>query len=265
MRRGACYLYVIKGAGVGTAVDSGRRREGHYMFAALKSGLAVSVLGSALALSGAALAEDKTGTNHDTSAAAEAGHVADLAMAQDLYAYGVRAQDVLSVLTAAKITGAISTSDVEREAETKENEGGAVAEQGTGAEAPAEYEDMIAMAREMAAGNDAMLDMVADVEEAGTRGRYQGPSKTRRGLLAGRTDIFRIDYRGGYLAELAVVGDGDTDLDLVITDENGNVICKDTSYSDKLYCSWTPRWTGVFVVAVVNHGLIRNTYYLLTN
>ena len=51
----------------------------------------------------------------------------------------------------------------------------------------------------------------------------------------------------------------------VLADENGNAICVDTSFADKLYCSWTPAWTGPFIIAVKNQGRIRNTYYILTN
>ncbi|MEX0285829.1 MAG: hypothetical protein AB3N23_14570, partial [Paracoccaceae bacterium] len=84
-------------------------------------------------------------------------------------------------------------------------------------------------------------------------------------LRAGRTDVFESPFYGGLLAEVAVLGDGDADLDVLITDANGNTICIDRSYSDKIYCSFTPAWDGYFYVAVVNQGRIRNSYYLLTN
>ena len=48
-------------------------------------------------------------------------------------------------------------------------------------------------------------------------------------------------------------------------DENGNVICYDVSWSDKLYCDFTPAWDGYFYVTVQNMGGSRNSYYLMTN
>lgn len=101
-------------------------------------------------------------------------------------------------------------------------------------------------------------DMVADVEEAGPRRCCRAPSKTRRGQLVGRPGIFRIDDHGGYLA---VVGDGETDL--IVTDENGNLSCKDGSSANEHSCAWTPRWSGV--IAAMNRGLIRTANCLLTN
>ena len=50
-----------------------------------------------------------------------------------------------------------------------------------------------------------------------------------------------------------------------MADENGNTICLDRSYSDRLYCSFTPAWTGNFTIVVKNMGRIRNSYYILTN
>jgi len=74
-----------------------------------------------------------------------------------------------------------------------------------------------------------------------------------------------VPFYGGREAEIAILGDGDADLDLLVTDENGNTICLDRSYSDRLYCSFTPAWNGNFLVVVKNMGRIRNSYYILTN
>lgn len=124
---------------------------------------------------------------------------------------------------------------------------------------------MLAAAKDFAAGDEALLGLIEDAEAEGVRGRIGGASKTLSRLLAGRTDIFKVPFYGRRLAELAIVGDGDADLDLLVTDENGNTMCVDRSYSDKRYCSWTPAWDGYFYVAVKNMGRIRNSYYILTN
>jgi len=210
-------------------------------------------------------AQDKTGSNMSPEASGKQGAVAQLAMAQELYAYGLDAKNALAVLTAAQITLSIDVKDVEREVENKATEGSMATEDGEGADMPASAEMMLASAMELAAGDPTVTGLIEDVKAESGRGRVGGPSRTLSRLNAGRTDIFRVPYRGGSLAELAIIGDGDADLDLLVTDENGNHICRDTSYSDKLYCSWTPRWDGYFLVGVVNQGRIRNSYYILTN
>lgn len=219
-----------------------------------------------VSLGSVGFAQDKTGTNVTEGAEGQQGPVAQLAMAQNLYAYGVANKNALAVLTAAQITLSIDVKDVERDAEDKATEGAAeVADDGEGADAPVDGAAMLAKARELSAGDDIMTGLIDDVADEGGRGRIGGPSRTLKRLNAGRTNIFKVPFYGGRLAELAIVGDGDADLDLLVTDENGNTVCRDVSYSDRLYCSWTPRWDGYFLIGVINQGRIRNSYYILTN
>lgn len=212
-----------------------------------------------------AAAEDKSGVNAAAASAGEGGAVAQLAMAQDLYAYGVAKQDALSVLAAARITQSITPEDVERDVETKPTEGMEVSEEGEGVDSPVTAEMMFDTAMELAGGDPAITGLIEDAKAEGARGRVGGASRTLSRLKAGHTDIFRTAFYGGQLAEIAILGDGDADLDLLVTDENGNTICLDRSYSDQLYCAFTPVWTGDFVIVVKNMGRIRNSYYILTN
>jgi hypothetical protein len=133
------------------------------------------------------------------------------------------------------------------------------------AEAPVTAEAMFAKARELAADDDAVLGLIDDALAEGSRGRIGGAVEWLSRLPAGQTDVWEIPFYGNSYAEVAVVGDGDANLDVAITDENGNVICYDVSWSDKLYCDWTPAWDGYFYVTVQNTGGSRNSYYLLTN
>ena len=64
---------------------------------------------------------------------------------------------------------------------------------------------------------------------------------------------------------MTVVGDGDTDLDLYVYDQNGNLIDKDVDYTDNCVCTFVPRWTGLFVIKIVNRGSVYNRYVLRTN
>lgn len=209
--------------------------------------------------------EDKSGTNTAPSMEAEAGAVSQIAMAQDLYEYGVAAGDALSVLAAARIAASVELTDSDFTPTQEAKEGADTTEDGEGVDAPISAEDMMATAKELAAGDPALESLVEDAMAAGSRGRIGGASKTLSRLPAGYRDIFEIPFYGGRYAEIAIVGDGDANLDALVTDENGNAICVDTSYSDKLYCSFTPAWDGYFYVVVDNVGRVRNSYYLVTN
>lgn len=214
-------------------------------------------------LSGAVQAQDKSGTNASAVDAGKGGPVGQLAMAQELYAYGVENEDAISILAAARITAGISTKDVEREKRT-EAPGSAVAEEGEGADAPVTADAMFRKAKEVVS-DDVLKSIIDDAMAERGRGRVGGPSRTLSRLPAGYTDFFTVSFFGGQLAEIAVLGDGDADLDMLVADENGNAICLDQSYSDQIYCSFTPAWTGPFTIVVENVGRIRNSYYLLTN
>lgn len=228
----------------------------------------ISTFFCATALSCAAtisFAQDKSGENVVQSTDGAQGAVAQAAMAQDLFAYSVEKKNAVAALAAAQILMSLDIEDVEREKETKDNAGGAVAQEGEGVDSPIDAPAMLAAAKEFAGGDESVLGLIEDAEAEGARGRIGGASRTLSRLRAGRTDVFKVPFYGGSLAELAIIGDGDANLDLLVTDENGNTICLDRSYSDKLYCSWTPRWDGYFLIAVANQGRMRNSYYILTN
>lgn len=212
-----------------------------------------------------AFAEDKSGENVVQAAQSERGAVAQAAMAQDLFAYATANRNAVAALAAAQVMMALDIADVEREKETKDNEGDAVVETGEGVDAPTDAATMLAAARDYAGGDETLLGLIEDAEAEGARGRMGGASRTLSRLRAGKTDIFKVPFYGQRLAELAIVGDGDANLDLLVTDENGNTMCLDRSYSDQLYCAWTPAWDGYFYIAVKNMGRVRNSYYILTN
>ena len=93
-----------------------------------------------------------------------------------------------------------------------------------------------------------------------------GPNVVHRDrVLANTNDVYNMTFRGGETAEIGVVGDHDTDLDLLVYDENGNLIASDTDYSDNCFVSWVPKWTGNFKVKIVNRGNVYNDYTVAAN
>ena len=77
--------------------------------------------------------------------------------------------------------------------------------------------------------------------------------------------MYTLNFKGGQIAAIRVSGDGDTDLDLYVYDERGNLIASDTDRSDECVVAWTPRWTGPFIVRVKNLGGVYNRYRMITN
>ncbi|MCX7288679.1 MAG: hypothetical protein NTW20_14295 [Rhodobacterales bacterium] len=239
------------------------------------------------------------------AADAAPGGAATMGLAQELFALGVAQGDPLTVLAAAKLAASVDVATAEPgtldpttvvfdegdQATFRKkaapaavpgipapmmNDGtprtaakasffSATSDDEGAADAPVTADAMFAKAKDLAAGDDAMLGLIEDAMAEGSRGRIGGAVQWLSRLPSGMTDVWEVPFYGNSYAEVAVVGDGDANLDVAITDENGNVICYDVSWSDKLYCDWTPAWDGYFYVTVQNMGGSRNSYYLMTN
>ena len=256
-----------------------------------------------VALNLPAVAEDAKGPNLGATAAdAAPGAAATMTLAQDLYALGVQQGDALTVLAAAKLAASVEATEGTAgsldpatikfddedllhmkayPAEAPKLPPVYVADAGRSAavvtlskatsdddgasDAPVTADQMFAKAIELAGDDDVLIGLIEDAQAEGSRGRIGGGVNWLSRLPAGQTDVWEIPFYGNSYAEIAIAGDGDADLDVAVTDENGNVICYDVSYSDRIYCDFTPAWDGYFYVTVQNMGGSRNSYYLLTN
>jgi hypothetical protein len=76
---------------------------------------------------------------------------------------------------------------------------------------------------------------------------------------------YTMTYFAGEDAVVTVEGDGDTDLDVFVYDENGYLIASDEDLSDFCVVSWCPRWTGSFTIVIENLGGVYNEYTLTSN
>lgn len=86
------------------------------------------------------------------------------------------------------------------------------------------------------------------------------------GLVPARdyVDILLI-LNGKEQTTVTVRGDGDTDLDCFIYDENGNEADRDVDDTDRCVLQVRPRWTGKFSVRIRNQGGISNRAVMVTN
>ncbi len=226
--------------------------------AALAASMALSLTGLP-----AMAQEAARGPNVDSAGTGTPGPAAQYALAQGLYALGLAQKDALTVLTAARLAAGVELK--EGDLKLKETTGEALAGQEDGVDAPIGVAEMLASARDLAGEDETLIGLIEDAGAESSRGRIGGAMSKLSRLPAGQTDVWEIPFYGNSYAELAVLGDGDANLDVLVADENGNSICYDVSWSDKVYCNFVPSWNGYFYVTVQNNGSKRNSYYLLTN
>lgn len=195
--------------------------------------------------------------------------VGDVTMAHDLARYGYRTASPQALLTAAQILSDAGAQTIER---PKDSEGDAAAEADGAKDEDISFavDDLLAAARRLAQGDEHTLAIISDLERrtGEERGRREGPIVHYDRILARGTDWFgRQDlvFVGGEPARIGVRGDGDTDLDCWVYDENDRLIDSDTRYVDECILSWQPRWTGPFKLRIQNLGGVYNNYVLVTN
>jgi hypothetical protein len=198
----------------------------------------------------------------DTRPQSEA--VSRIRLANQLARYGYQTYSASALIEAAQILSEIETQALKPESFTQ-GEGDEVAKSSGNPEFT--LENLIADAKKFADGDQTLLALADRVKVTPdeSRGRLGGPGRGVYRVPAGSTDRFVIAFKYGIPAEIFVSGDGDTDLDLYVYDENGNLITGDDDYSDDCYVCWTPAWTGNFVVNVVNRGRVYNEYLMVTN
>ena len=82
----------------------------------------------------------------------------------------------------------------------------------------------------------------------------------------------KITYKAKQLAEFFVIGDGDTDLDLIVKDAAGVVVTKDVDPpidmgggSDLCVCRWTPALEQEYTIIILNNNPVVNVAVAGTN
>lgn len=190
------------------------------------------------------------------SAGAQAAEA--VATAQALARYGDAHQDALSLITAARILKETGARDALKVAKGTE-QAAKRSDDSLSADA------VLERGRTLAAGRPDLLALADDVARSGSRGVDRGPQVGRNKVVGSRAwHHYDLRFVGGERAKVYARGDGDSDLDLYVYDESGNLICKDDAPGDEMACAWTPRWTGMFRIRVLNRG-IANQYSIVTN
>ena len=87
-----------------------------------------------------------------------------------------------------------------------------------------------------------------------------GPSGGVIRVEARGVNVHKVLYRGCEQADFAIVGDGDTTLNIVVRDANGNEIARTSGPGDRCRATWRPNQTGYFYISVINEGTVYNRY-----
>jgi hypothetical protein len=183
--------------------------------------------------------------------------VESLRTAAELVRYGDANKDPLALITAARMMKQAGVQDSKAERV-------AVKPEAKDKPDTRSVEAVLARAKTLANGRQDLIALADDVAKSGARGGVNGPGRAVSVVGRGQTDVYRVTFRGLEPARVLVSGDGDSDLDLYVLDENGNQICKDDDATDDMVCGWTPRYTGQFVIRIVNRGMA-NRYWTIHN
>lgn len=218
----------------------------------------------AMVFATAAYAQETAGPAATTDSKEHSETAELLSTAGKLVKYGYQTKTAMPLIQAVEIYNRLGVTN-ETEAKQKTTETDAVAEGGAEKANPVSYDvnQLIADATKYADGDKNLLALIKSA--GNTRGRVGGATRHYDSVNAGATDTYRMQFRGGETAIVIVSGDGDTDLDLYVYDANGNFIGSDTDYSDDCVVTFTPRWTGTFIIKIKNRGRVYNRYCIATN
>lgn len=188
-----------------------------------------------------------------------AASVEALSSAAGVAAYGYANQNALALVTAAQMIidnpfDGTRTPDAEEAGEPMRQ-----GEMRRGTVAEFSATQLLADAAELTRDENllAIIESLSDAAEA-SKGSVNGPGSISRRIDAYSSRTFRFTLRGDEYTRIDVRGDGDTDLDCWLYDENGNEVDSDLDYTDWCILEVRPRWTGAFRLRVSNLGRVWN-------
>lgn len=203
-----------------------------------------------LALASPALAE---GPLLDPTQPAAPGAVSLYLQARSLADLGARDRDPLLVLTAARILHGLALADTPRTPEPP-----SPPQPVTSPDATA----LLDLARMIDAGQ-----AYADLIDRLAREVPPSPRNLRATaatIAPGQSQTWTLGFFGGSPAELAVLAQGSTHLDTLVSAADETQICMEKGSADAALCSFVLRENGDVTLTVTNPGSTAATYLVLT-
>jgi hypothetical protein len=193
------------------------------------------------------------------------GAAAQLILAQRTYDTALKIGDPILLITAIRLAREITlrppagwTRTTVGEPAPDQTDGRSAAPDPAGSEA-------IAIAQGFAGEDLDLQDLVYDLDAQLPHGRRTTAVSAAATLDGGQTDVWQLVLAGETVAEIGLIGDGDTRLGLSIADETGQVVCVRPPSSASALCHFTPARNGFFDVKVHNTGTVKNSYRLVGN
>lgn len=199
-----------------------------------------------------ALAQDRPVL--DPAASAQPGAVALYLQARGLAALGQAAKDPLLVAAAARILHGLSLTDTPRQPDP--------APASLPALSAPDAAGLLDIARTLDAGltYSDLTDLLArEVPPAPKALRV-----TASTLAPGQSEVWTLPFFGGTYGELAILGDGRSNLDMVVTAAGDTQICQDRGSADAAFCGFALVENGDVRITISNVGPAPDTYLLLT-
>ncbi len=97
---------------------------------------------------------------------------------------------------------------------------------------------------------------------AAVTGAHAEVSNYTNSIVQNSSEVWTLNFNGREPVEMTVRGDGDTDLDVKVHDNNGFEIASATGSTDRETVRFTPARNGEFKVTVINLGTVYNAYRL---
>jgi len=195
----------------------------------------------------------------------EDSEIKTLQLAYELADYGYANESASALLQAAEILAQI----VKQPAKVTAKQEGKKGKDASGGKKSFNPSDLVKDAKRLAGKDKTMLAWANDVEKSLktiTRGASGGPLYDSSFAYAnGGTTYYDWYFDGGKPAEVGIHSMDGADLDLYIYDENENLIAYDERATEGAYCSFYPKWTGIFRVIIKNNAKYNATFEVYTN
>jgi hypothetical protein len=217
-------------------------------------------LGAALLLSVSLFAQ----TQPDAKVSKMTSEKADqLNLASDLVNYGYSTRTALPLIQAVKIYQSLNVIEADDDMAPVTKQEGESSENVTKAEQPVRNEaQLLKDATTFANGDKNLLALITECKN-NNRGPVGGTIVHYARVPRNSYQDWTVTLRGGESTCIVVSGDGDTDLDIYLYDQNGNFIASDTSYGDDCFIAVDVYYTSNFTLRVKNLGNVYNDYGIL--
>jgi hypothetical protein len=221
---------------------------------------AVPILAAFLALASPAMADPANVALVQSGTDGAAGRIV---LAQQAYQAAMQRGDTVLLLVAIRLSRSVTVRPPTGWTKTTTGEPADDPVVGRAAAPDPASPQVLAIAQALAGEDYALQDIVYDLDAQRPHGRLPTAIKAMADLEGGQTDSWQIALSGDVAAELGLIGDGDSALDMTVTDEAGSIVCALPPGVTPALCRFTPARNGFFSVSVRNHGAVQNSYQLV--